>query len=180
MIRERGRRQAHSRVTACCSHAEACVLLRLFCARGRNAIAKRALLLLLPSGDWSSRRPEMYVPANSQMTAAEAERIMSNGLVTALAGSSFELYPRHRWCGADLAIDRCGILEAVHELGSGAYTHYLALLGHRQSKQTPDAPSVLLPLLALPSGVQEVEGDIAVQEQRGADMDASVQRALNE
>ena len=45
------------------------------------------------------------------------------------AESNFKLYPRHRWCGADLAIDRCGILEAVHELGSGAYTHFFGLAG---------------------------------------------------
>ena len=153
VIRERGGvKLIHGSLLAAATRRRAS-FLRLFCARGRNAIAKRALLLLLPNGDWNSRRPEMYVPSQqSQVTAAEAERIMSNGLVTALAGSSFELYPRHRWCAADLAIDSSGILEVVRELGCGAYTHYLALLGHCQSKQTPDAPSVLLPLLALPSG----------------------------
>ena len=40
----------------------------------------------------------------------------------------FEAYPRHRWTGADLAIDRCGLLESVHGLGSATYARYMRLL----------------------------------------------------
>ena len=117
-------------------------MLRLFCARGRNTLAKKTLLLLLPNGDWSSRQVELYLPRRSSLTQGEAEEQVTNGIVTALTGSAFELYPRHRWTGADLAIDRCGLLEAVHGLGSGAYRQFLAIVGG--SMQPSEAADDLL------------------------------------
>ena len=103
-------------------------MLRLFCARGRCVLEKRSLLLLLPNGDWRSKRIELYVPHGSQLTADAAEDMVANGLVTALAGAQYDVYPRHRWTGADLAVDQCGLLEAVHCLGSSSYARFLDLL----------------------------------------------------
>ena len=105
------------------------LMLRLFAARGRCIIPKRVLLMLLPNGDWRSRQVEVYVSHSSELTPQEAEKMLANGLVTALAGAQFEVYPRHRWTGADIAFDRCGLLEAVHGLGAGAYRQFLKLLG---------------------------------------------------
>ena len=105
------------------------LMLRLFAARGRCIISRRVLLMLLPNGDWCSRQVEVFVGHRSQLTPQEAERQLANGLVTALAGSQFEVYPRHRWTGADISFDRCGLLEAVHGLGAGAYRQFLQLLG---------------------------------------------------
>ena len=85
--------------------------------------------MLLPNGDWRSRRVEVFVSHSSLLTPAEAERQLANGLVTALAGTQFEVYPRHRWTGADICFDRCGLLEAVHGIGSGAYRRFLELVG---------------------------------------------------
>ena len=51
--------------------------------------------------------------------------------------------------GADVAFDRCGILEAVHSLGSGAYAQYLKLVG---TKSTPVAD-----VEAAPEGVPRLE-----------------------
>ena len=79
------------------------LMLRLFAARGRCIISRRVLLMLLPNGDWRSRQVEVFVGHRSQLTPQEAERQLANGLVTALAGSQFEVYPRHRWTGADIS-----------------------------------------------------------------------------
>ena len=101
--------------------------LRTFAGRGKNIIEKRMLLSLLPNGDWRSNDIEVWTgsaPAN--MGKAALQNMVVNGLVTALAGCMFEIYPRHRWTGADVAIDRCGLLAIVHNLGPGAYRRYLA------------------------------------------------------
>jgi hypothetical protein len=159
--------------------------LRLFAARGRNVIAKRALLLLLPNGDWRSHQVEMYVASDSAMTAEEAERLLANGLVTALAGHMFELYPRHRWCGADLAFDRCGLMEAVHNLGSGSYRQFMALLGARSSAAEPSMDGEPHELHALDDVVgpadarDDLAADFNAAAQDGAEFDLNAKRALN-
>ena len=103
--------------------------LRLFAARGQNIIARRLLLQVLPNGDWRQKRVEVYVPLGFHITKEQAETEVCDGLVTALAGHMFELYPRSRWTGADISIDRCGLLECVHQLGSGSYMRFLESLG---------------------------------------------------
>jgi hypothetical protein len=50
----------------------------------------------------------MYVLGADDVDKDAALSVFTNGLITALAGTVFEVYPRHRWTGADLAIDRCG------------------------------------------------------------------------
>ena len=54
--------------------------------------------------------------------------VFTNGLITALAGTVFEVYPRHRWTGADRAIDRCGLWESAHGLGSATYARCMCTL----------------------------------------------------
>jgi hypothetical protein len=106
-------------------------MLKIFAGRGAGNIVRKALLLLLPNGDWRKRDIEMYIPVGSTMTASEASRQMANGLITALAGSQLPIYQRNRWVGSDIAFDRAGLLEAVHQIGSSAYAQFLSLLGHR-------------------------------------------------
>ena len=103
--------------------------LRTFAAHGRNLIAKRMLLSLLPNGDWRKRDIELFIGTAAPMDVAIAKATIANGLVTALAGCMHELYPRHRWVGADIAVDRCGLLCAVHDLGRGAYMRYMQKYG---------------------------------------------------
>jgi len=107
-------------------------MLRLFCARGANSIERRLLLVLLPNGDWTKDQPGIYVPNPRAISPQLALDVLCNGLVTALAGSAFHVYPRHRWTGADLSLDRCGILEAVHRLGSGAYARFMQMWGREE------------------------------------------------
>ena len=80
--------------------------LRQVASRGTNIIARRFLLTILHNGDWRRHQVELFVPSDFALTPEKAEVVVANGLVTALAGHVFELYPRSRWCGADLALDR--------------------------------------------------------------------------
>jgi len=100
--------------------------LRVFAGHGRNLIAKRMLLSLLPNGDWRQPDIELFVgPSSAVIDVAAAKTVIANGLITALAGSMYEVYPRHRWVGADIAVDRCSLLCLVHGLGPGAYARYM-------------------------------------------------------
>ena len=105
-------------------------------------MTRRLFLMLVPNGEWRNRQVEMYVPSTSTMTAEEAERIVCNGLVTVLAGHMFELYPRSRWCGADLAVDRCGLLESAHGLGFGTYKRFISLMGGQVPEEEGVGPEV--------------------------------------
>ena len=138
------------------------LMLRLFAARGRCILSRRVLLMLLPNGDWRQQQVEIFVDHSSQLTQQEAERQLANGLVTALAGSQFEVYPRHRWTGADVAFDRCGLLEAVHGLGRGAYNRFLQLLGEGRAGGR-QGPAIAMPYLAVEDGVAEDEAPAAAE-----------------
>ena len=135
------------------------LMLRLFCARGRCLLEKRSLLLLLPNGDWRQTQIEMYVPHGSEVTPAIAEDMVANGLVTALAGAQYDVYPRHRWTGADLAVDQCGLLEAVHRLGSGSYARFLDLLSGTESAPARIVEAPGGPMQALDDEVEHMGGD---------------------
>ena len=111
-------------------HREAC--MRFLASRGRKILARRLLLTLLPNGDWTQPQVQMFVPFGAPFNQGEADKMVANGLVTALAGQMFELYPRSRWCGADISIDRCGLLESVHQLGSGTYRRFMERLDERR------------------------------------------------
>jgi hypothetical protein len=101
-------------------------MVQLF-GRGRSTLTNDYLKALLPNGNWLSYQIELYVGFGTTIDMEEAERVISNGLITALAGNMFKLYPKHRWTGSDYATDQCGLLEAVHRLGSSTYRRYLAM-----------------------------------------------------
>ena len=87
--------------------------LMLFARRGNNVLTKDALRALLPNGDWRKVGIELFIGAGLEISEKECVNMVTNGLITALLGSMFEKYERHRWVGPDLAADRCGLLESV-------------------------------------------------------------------
>jgi len=123
-------------------------VLRLFCSHGRCSIQRQALLVLLPNGDWRKSELQMYVLGADAVDKDAALSVFTNGLITAFAGTVFEVYPRHRWTSADLAIDRCGLLESVHGLGSATYARYMRLLAvvAHEPATGASAESEVLPL----------------------------------
>lgn len=160
------------------------IVLKTFAGHGRNIIAKRMLLSLLPNGDW--RSPEIQVYMGNQAASVDedsARKVVANGLITALAGTMFEQYPRHRWVGADIAVDRCTLLCLVHNLGRGAYARYMGNFGPGPSadKLAPDdgQEGLAPPLLAVEDGEAYAAGGGAegAEGDGPGSMDPSLSRA---
>lgn len=101
-------------------------MMRIFVQHGAHVPMRQILLAVCPNGDWRSAKVQYYVqqgPGQPQTEEAMLEHVTA-GLVTALAASQPELYPRHRWTGADLATDSLGIIETVHQLLSTTYVRF--------------------------------------------------------
>ena len=97
-------------------------LLRLCLARGTKLVAKKALLLTLPNGDWRRRdRIEIYLPEAIEVDRHRITSIVADSLAVLLAGCNMTVYPRHRWTKADRALDEVCLLEGIHGLGSMAW-----------------------------------------------------------
>ena len=128
-------------------------MLRVFARRGHNILSTRLLCALLPNGDWRAHEIQLYISDNSQLDPEHALQIVCNGLITALAGTMFEIYPRHRWTGSDIALDRVGLLESVHNLGSSTYSRFLRMF-HGGAVPT-------LPVVERAAPVAAILGDIA-------------------
>lgn len=103
-------------------------VLQLFVAHGTELATRQVLLVLCPNGDWRARRVQHYVPADRAGAVDRAALLehVTAGLVTALCASQPELYPRHRWTGADITTDTFGVIESCHMLLSTTYLRYAA------------------------------------------------------
>ena len=102
-------------------------VLAMFCRRGTNLAVKRTLLQILPNGDWRAAKIQFYPDAATDdlkdvNTIAEK---MCTGLVNGLCSRNLTVYQRHRWVGADMAIDDVGIIESCHQLLSSTYRRFL-------------------------------------------------------
>lgn len=105
--------------------------LRLFCSHGAQLAAKRILLAAGPNGDWRQEGVEHYLP----LTATEWDEEMlaskvASAVVAALCSAQPSIYPRHRWTGADLAMDSLGLIESVHRLLSTTFLRFAAAHEH--------------------------------------------------
>ena len=63
----------------------------------------------------------------------------ANKPILSLTGTLFQVYPRHRWLGADCTVEQVALCEAVHGLASQTFARLLAGAGrpHRLSRPTP-------------------------------------------
>lgn len=103
-------------------------IVRLFVNHGANLATRQVLLALCPNGDW--RKPVVEYYQTPGLGQPETEEGMlehtTAGLVTALCASQPHIYPRHRWTGADLAVDALAVFEACHGLLSSTYRRFAA------------------------------------------------------
>lgn len=103
-------------------------LLHLFVSHGPALAVRQVLLVLCPNGDWRAPKVQHIVPPG-QLASANREDLLERvtaGIMTALAAKQPESYPRHRWTGADIAVDRLGIIESCHKLLSTSYARFVA------------------------------------------------------
>ena len=112
-------------------HREA--VMDLFITHDNNGIVKRTMLTAAANGDW--RNPEQlehYVPRTDPApTAQQVGRHVEKCLVAALAGHQPHMYPRHRWTGADEAVDDLAILFAVHNLLPHVYARFQNMVDNK-------------------------------------------------
>lgn len=103
-------------------------LLRLFASHGPSLPTRHVLLALCPNGDWRAPRVQHFVPARElgKVDRAAVMAHVTGGLLTALCARQPDLYPRHRWTGADIATDMLGLLESCHNLLSTTYLRFAA------------------------------------------------------
>jgi hypothetical protein len=99
-------------------------VLRIFMRTGRKKNYRMALLLKLAPGDWRNRSGvEVFLkPGEDPNTVA---RLVADGLSMGLVSSKFNEWPRHRWKGADIAVNQFGLLDAVHGILSWVYPLFI-------------------------------------------------------
>eukprot|EP00959_Pyramimonas_sp_CCMP1952_P174249 3641402-Pyramimonas_sp.AAC.1 len=71
--------------------------------RSSSHIIVRGLLDLLASGDWNSRRLEIYVPPGTEYDEQSLFSTVASGIAKALVFKNFTVYQRKKWMGADEA-----------------------------------------------------------------------------
>jgi len=104
-------------------------IFQLFLGSGANVLVKKVLLAGLPNGDWRNMDFVEYYPppgVNADRDKDIIAEMLSSGLCWALCEAKPSLWPRHRWCGADLSLDSIGRLEAIHGLLSATYNMFAA------------------------------------------------------
>lgn len=102
-------------------------LLQLFVNHGSALATRQVLLVLCPNGDWRAPKVQHYVAPGEVCKVDHSlllERVTA-GMITALAAKQPEVYPRHRWTGADLCTDQFGVLEACHRLLSTSFKRFV-------------------------------------------------------
>ena len=151
-------------------------MLDLFLSRGRDVEQRKFVLKELPNGDWRDKSHVQVYLADEEFekhSRADVANRLAKGLMSALTGRSFFVYPRHRWVGADIAVDEIGLLEACHGLASATYRQYL--IGLEKKKEPAKTTGRNAPALAWaaipigpdapePAGVAEARAPAAAPE----------------
>lgn len=98
--------------------------LRTLLPRGGGLALRRALLAVLPNGDWTNQN-EVEVYLNQQQAdVADFNRLASDiasALVAAMLQRKIRVFTRNRWLGQEEAVCDVSLLETVHGLFSAAY-----------------------------------------------------------
>ena len=94
-------------------------VLRVFLRTGTKRAFKITYLLRLLPGDWRNKSSIEYILAPDEDPEKAADFVAA-GVTSTLVSRFFE-WPRHRWKGADLAVNAFGLLESIHGLLSHTY-----------------------------------------------------------
>ena len=102
-------------------------VIALFVNHGARAATRRALLALLPNGDWRFENVQFYTGSGLPLTdrGVILEHV-TQGLILALSSAQPHVYNRSKWTGGDIAVDDLGVFEAVHRLLSTTYARFCA------------------------------------------------------
>ena len=122
-------------------------VLQLFGRTGTKVMERQHILQGLRLGDWRKTDVvEVYVTPGTQFSCEHILQTVVSGLCYALCNSQFSLYPRHRWLGADQAVDQVSMLQAIFGLATAVYQKFLVECGDRGSRDpTSHARSATVP-----------------------------------
>ena len=104
-------------------------MMQVFISGGVKTLKRRIVMALCPNGDWRSSKVQFFVGPHAPAYLrdfANACKFLTTGLMLALTSSQPATYPRHRWTGAELAMDDIGIVEACHRLWSTTFARMCA------------------------------------------------------
>eukprot|EP00971_Amphidinium_carterae_P226872 4499515-Amphidinium_carterae.3 len=97
---------------------------------GADTMVRAMLLSKLANGDWRDGKQVQHIVEldDAEVDAEERKAVLVELIVSALcwvmAAATPKTYPRHRWVGADLAIDHLSKIEGVHKLFTHAYRRF--------------------------------------------------------
>ena len=116
-------------------------VLHTFGSTGTRLAERNFLFKSICRGDWRrSDRLELYVPPGLEVDLAEQRRLMEKALLMTIAQRNFATFPKHRWLGADAALDQVALAFAVHNLGAEAFLVMCQALQSKKPAATLLAP----------------------------------------
>ena len=97
-------------------------ILDVFAKTGAKKEVKNHILRRLPNGNWQNvHQVEVYLKPGLQHNLPALRKQVISSFVTVFTSRAFKVYPRHRWVGADIAMDQVGLMESVHGLATSVY-----------------------------------------------------------
>ena len=105
-------------------------LLKLFGSTGTKKAERHFLLSSVITGDWRLRDVlQVYIPPGLPVDLPAVQKNVLEAATNAISRSNFHVFPRHRWLGADRALDEIGLCEGVFGLCSAAFARMHAPAG---------------------------------------------------
>eukprot|EP00971_Amphidinium_carterae_P175668 3481791-Amphidinium_carterae.2 len=104
-----------------------CSCLELFHSSGApHSMVSSMLLSRLPNGDWrhSEQVQHLVTKADAGLSRVELAKVMEAGLCWVFSGCQPHTYERHRWTGADVAVDHLSRMECVNKLFTHTYRRF--------------------------------------------------------
>ena len=140
-------------------------VLSSFCAQGPKARVRRCTLQALLNGDWTCHQEvQVYLAPEVEVDLPKLQEQVIQGVMLALASRTLRQYPRHRWLGAEGALDDILLLQCVHGLCSAAFLHMCLGVDPLDDLAASRALSSLETTSQPPGGAAGDELDVVLQE----------------
>lgn len=107
-----------------------------FVGRDRASKLRRAIVVSLANGDWTSARVQDYCTGCCSCRQQALEKLLVF-FVRCMCGAAPRIFPRDSWVGQDTPLDWIGALQAVHSLFSVVYDKWCVTRGVSQRAQRP-------------------------------------------
>eukprot|EP00971_Amphidinium_carterae_P195205 3873604-Amphidinium_carterae.2 len=113
-------------------------VMAMFVSSGANILTNQALLLSLPNGDWRVQdEVQVFLPLGMRqqpVNKTHISKVLTASLLFVLCSKKPSLFVRHRWTGADIAVDEIARLQGIHGLLQPVWKRFVAALGKRNGK----------------------------------------------